>query len=304
MTFLLRKPDSKILCSKVRLKASTKPSINCSKVFKGSNGMSLVKETSFKLINDIERASILGSHVNIITCQKAVQKVIEWSEKRESRYVCLANAHMIVQAYDSKRFWQILNAADLIVPDGMSIVWSLRLLGRNNQEQICGRDLTLSVCDEAAKRKISVGFYGSSQKVLDALVTNLKQRYPALDIAYVYSPPFRSLSPQEEKVVLQNIQASGVKILFIGLGCPKQEHWMAKHKKHFPGVMIGIGAAFDFLSGFKPCPPPWMQKMGLEWLFRLCLEPRRLWYRNFWYSPRFVMAFILQVVQISIFPFV
>ena len=264
--------------------------------------MSLVKATSSQLRVNLEKYFLLGSKVNIITCQKAAQKVINWAEKNESRYVCLANAHMIMQAYDSKSFWEILNAADLTTPDGMSIVWSLRILGINNHEQICGRELTLSICAQAAQRKIPVGFYGSSQDVLEALVTNLKQRYPALDIPYIYSPPFRSLSSQEEEVIVQDVKASGVRILFIGLGCPKQEYWMAKHKKHFPGVMLGIGAAFDFLSGFKLCPPRWMQNMGLEWLFRLCLEPRRLWYRNLWYSPRFVIAFALQVLRTWFFP--
>ncbi|MUG93012.1 WecB/TagA/CpsF family glycosyltransferase [Scytonema sp. UIC 10036] len=244
-----------------------------------------------------EKFFIAGSKITIISFLDTVQRVIEWAEKREARYVCLANAHMIMLAYDSQKFWKTLNTSDLITPDGMSIVWSLRILGKKNQEQICGRDLTLSVCNEAALRKISVGFYGSSQKVLTALVTNLKQVYPTLDIAYVYSPPFRSLSSQEEEIILQDIKNSGISILFVGLGCPKQEYWMEKHKKYFSGVMIGIGAAFDFLSGFKPCPPLWMQKVGLEWFFRLCLEPRRLWYRNFWYSPRFVIIFIRQVLQ-------
>lgn len=260
--------------------------------------MSLVQKASQVSVHDSGKRYILGSKVNIITCKDAIQKVFEWSERRESRYICLANAHMIMEAYDSESFWKVLNSADLTTPDGMSIVWSFRILGIVTQKQICGRDLTLSICEEAAKRKISVGFYGSSQEVLEALVINLKQRYPALNIGYIYSPPFRPFCSEEETAIMRDIKTSGIQILFVGLGCPKQEYWMAKHKQHFPGVMIGIGAAFDFLSGFKPCPPHWMQNMGLEWLFRLCLEPRRLWYRNLWHSPRLVILFALQVFQL------
>jgi N-acetylglucosaminyldiphosphoundecaprenol N-acetyl-beta-D-mannosaminyltransferase len=262
--------------------------------------MILINEIGLKLKEELKKCSIIGTKINIITCQEAVEKIVEWSRVFESRYVCLANAHMVMEAYDSKSFWKVVNEADLITPDGMSIVWSLRILGVKNQEQICGRDLTLSLCEEAATRKIPIGFYGSSKEVVEALVLRLRWRYPDLEIVYVYSPPYRELNGAEEEHIMQEIQASGAKILFVGLGCPKQEYWMAKHKNNFSGVMVGIGAAFDFLSGFKPSPPSWIQSLGLEWLFRLSKEPRRLWYRNFWYSPRFVILFALQVLQAKI----
>lgn len=114
----------------------------------------------------MDKRHIVGSKVNLVSCNKATQKVLDWSGNRSSRYVCLANAHMIMEAYDSKKFWEILNAADLTLPDGMSLVGSLRILGVANQEQVCGRNLTLSLCEQAAKREIAVGFYGSSNKVL------------------------------------------------------------------------------------------------------------------------------------------
>lgn len=248
--------------------------------------------------SNIDKRYILGNKINIITCKKATEKVLDWAERRTSSYVCLANAHMIMQAYDSKRFWGILNAADLSLPDGMSLVWSLRILGVTNQEQVCGRDVTLSICEEAARRKVAVGFYGGSKKVLDDLVINLRRCYPNLNISYSYSPPFRLLSPKEGEAVMRDINASEARILFVGLGCPKQEYWMAKHKKYFPGVMVGVGAAFDFLSGAKPSPPRWLQNMGLEWLFRLGLEPQRLWYRNLWHNPRFLVLFTSQIIKL------
>lgn len=246
----------------------------------------------------MDKRYILGNKINLISCKKATQKVFNWVENQSSRYVCLANAHMIMEAYDSKNFWEILNAADLTLPDGMSLVASLRILGVANQEQVCGRDLTLSLCEQAARKKIAVGFYGSSKKVLDDLARNLRRRYPNLNISYSYSPPFRPLSRKEEESVIRDINASEVRLLFVGLGCPKQEYWMAKHKKHFQGVMVGVGAAFDFLSGAKPSPPRWLQNMGLEWLFRLCWEPRRLWYRNLGNNPRFILFFALQITKL------
>jgi N-acetylglucosaminyldiphosphoundecaprenol N-acetyl-beta-D-mannosaminyltransferase len=238
---------------------------------------------------------ILGMKVNVINYEDATRQVIK---SRKSSYVCLANVHMVMEAYDSAEFCQLVNAADLVTPDGKPLSWSLQALGATNQQQVCGRELTLHICKAAALSRISVGFYGSSKDVLSALVTRLKQGYPDMNIAYSYSPPFRSLTPQEKDTVVQEIQSSGVQILFVGLGCPKQERWMAQHKHQIGAVMLGIGAAFDMLAGAKPQVPRWMQNIGLEWLFRLCLEPRRLWYRNFGHSPRFIVLFVLQILKL------
>lgn len=245
----------------------------------------------------IDKIPVLGNKIHIVTCKQATDKVIEWSLKNSSYYVCLANAHMIMEAYDSIIFKEILNQSDLTIPDGISIAWCLQILRKAYQNRVCGRDLTWNICAEAQRKKIAVGFYGSEQKTLVALVKNLKKAFPRLDVVYSYSPPFRSLSPQEDKSVLQDLKNSGVQILFVGLGCPKQEYWMAKHKQKFSGVMIGVGAVFDFFSGNKPIPPRWIQDFGLEWLFRLCLEPRRLWYRNLWHSPRFILFLTLSVLD-------
>lgn len=245
----------------------------------------------------LNQVLVLGNKINTITCREATEKVIEWSKKNSSYYVCLANAHMIMEAYDSKIFREILNQSDLVIPDGISIIWYLQILRKTYQNRVCGRDLTWSICAEAQNKKVAVGFYGSEQKTSAALVKNLKKAFPALNIVYSYSPPFRSLSYEEEKSVLQDLKNSGVQILFVGLGCPKQEYWMAKHKQKFSGVMIGVGAVFNFFSGDKPIPPRWIQNFGLEWLFRLCLEPRRLWYRNLWHSPRFIFLSTLNILH-------
>lgn len=241
---------------------------------------------------------ILGMKVNITNYEDATQQIIQLAQARKSSYVCLANVHMVMEAFDSAEFRQIINAADLVTPDGQPLSWSLKVLGVINQSQVCGRELTMHVCKVAELNKISVGFYGSSKQVLTHLLKNLKQSYPNLNITYAYSPPFRSLTLEEDDTIIQAIKSSGTQILFVGLGCPKQERWMAQHQHQIPTVMLGVGAAFDFLAGTKPIVPKWMQNIGLEWLFRLFLEPRRLWYRNFKHNPRFLAFFSLQILKI------
>ncbi|MBE9224461.1 WecB/TagA/CpsF family glycosyltransferase [Phormidium sp. LEGE 05292] len=244
----------------------------------------------------VDKRSILGTKVNALSVEDATQKAIEYAQAGKSSYICLANVHMIMEAYDSREFWQTLNTADMVVPDGMPLVWGLRSLGAIDQTRITGRDITLSLCKEAAKKGIPVGFYGSSKHTLKLIVTNIKKLYPDLKVAYSYSPPFRPLSAQEDEAVVKEIQESGIGILFVGLGCPKQEYWMAQHKQRIPAVMLGVGAAFDFIAGTKPLAPKLMQETGLEWIFRLCLEPRRLWKRNQRHNPRFVLLFFLQLL--------
>lgn len=244
----------------------------------------------------VDERSILGTKVNAVSVEDATQKAIEYAQAGKSSYICLANVHMIMEAYDSQEFWQILNKADMVVPDGMPLVWGLRSLGAINQKRITGREMTLHLCKEAAKKKISVGFYGSSKHTLKLMVTNIKKLYPHLEVAYTYSPPFRPLSAKEDEAVVREIQESGIGILFVGLGCPKQEYWMAQHKHRLPVVMLGVGAAFDFIAGTKPLAPKLMQEIGFEWIFRLCLEPRRLWVRNQRHNPRFLLLFFLQLL--------
>jgi N-acetylglucosaminyldiphosphoundecaprenol N-acetyl-beta-D-mannosaminyltransferase len=146
----------------------------------------------------------------------------------------------------------------------------------------------LYVLEMAAREKLNVGFYGGEQNALEKLLTRLTTIYPELRAVYVYSPPFRLLSEQEAVQIRQEIIQSGVQILFVGLGCPRQEQWIDAERGCIPAVMVGVGAAFDFHAGLKPQAPAWMQKTGLEWLFRLLTEPRRLWKRYLRHIPRFI----------------
>jgi N-acetylglucosaminyldiphosphoundecaprenol N-acetyl-beta-D-mannosaminyltransferase len=238
---------------------------------------------------------ILGMRVDPTSYEEATEKVLAWAAVGESRYVCVANVHMVMEAHDDPSFRALVNAADLVTPDGMPLVWMLRKLGHPHQERVCGPELTSRVCAEAARRGVPVGFYGGHPEALEALVRNLSARFPGLWVVYAYSPPFRPLTPEEDERVTEEINASGARILFVGLGCPKQEWWMAEHKGRVRAVMLGVGAAFDFHAGRVRQAPVWMQRAGLEWLFRLVQEPRRLWRRYLKHNPRFLLLAFLQL---------
>jgi N-acetylglucosaminyldiphosphoundecaprenol N-acetyl-beta-D-mannosaminyltransferase len=190
-----------------------------------------------------------------------------------------------------------MNEADLVTPDGMPLVWGLRLLGCKKATRVYGPDLTPIILERAALDGLPIGFYGGSPSVLDRFVQVMRERFPKLQVAYAYSPPFRDLTPEEDQRVVQEIDGSGARILFVGIGNPKQEFWMAAHKGRVQAVMIGVGAAFDFLAGAKPQAPRWMMGVGLEWLFRLATEPRRLWKRYLKQNPRFMVLFALQLLR-------
>lgn len=243
------------------------------------------------------RLSILGMHVNIVSMSQVVSIVRDWvmEEPVVGRYVCVSNVHMAMESFDNIDFKRIVNNSDLTVPDGKPLVWMQKLLGARNAAQVRGADLTDEICKLASAHKIPIGFYGSTPEVLGKLCQNLRSLYPKLDIVYSYSPPFRGLNDEDE-IFTKEINGSGAKLLLVGLGCPKQEIWMAKHKDDFSCVMFGVGAAFDFIAGNKKHAPKWMQYAGLEWFFRLVSEPKRLWKRYLKHNPRFVYHSILQLL--------
>ncbi|MDH5378245.1 MAG: WecB/TagA/CpsF family glycosyltransferase [Gammaproteobacteria bacterium] len=200
-----------------------------------------------------------------------------------------------MEAFDDPTFATILQTADMVLPDGRPIFWAQKLLGFKSAQQVHGPLLTIELLKHAQAQGITVGFYGSTQTVLDELVNKLKKDYQHLKIVCAISPPFRELTTEEDQQFSDQINQSGVQLLFVGLGCPKQERWMFEHKNKINCVMIGVGAAFDFLAGHKKMAPQWMRSLGLEWVFRLASEPRRLWKRYFKHNPRFLFYLGLQV---------
>ena len=195
-----------------------------------------------------------------------------------------------------RAFREVVNRADLVTPDGMPLVWMMRLKGLHNQQRVYGPTLMLHVLEAAAREKIPVGFYGGTPEVIELLVEQMQSRFAGLNVAFAVSPPFREMSRQEDLEVVEQINSSGARILFVGLGCPKQEIWMAEHKGKVNAVMLGVGAAFDFHAGVKRQAPAWMQRAGLEWLFRLFTEPRRLWKRYLYHNPRFLVLAIYDLL--------
>ena len=244
------------------------------------------------------KIDILGSKVNLSNMEIFVQKIDNWisNNKFINRYVCVCNVHMVMEGFDDKNFNNLINNADYVVPDGKPLVWVQKLNGYKSAKQVRGRDLTHSLCKLSEKRGYKVGFYGGTKNVLKLVYDKMATYYPELDIEYVYSPPFRTLTEIENEKIIDNINASNINILFVALGCPKQEIWMKKHSSRLRCILIGVGAAFDFISENKKESPRWLNTLGLEWLFRLISEPRRLWRRYLIQNPRFVFYFILQLL--------
>ena len=241
---------------------------------------------------------ILGTHVSTTSYADVVKQVRLWAQTAESRYICIANVHVLVEAHDSVTYHKVINQADLVTPDGMPLVWMLRIKGVKEQTRVYGPTLMLHVLAMAEKEQIPVGFYGSDKKTLENLVSRLLKLFPALMMVYMYSPPFRILNKQEDAETTEVIVGSNTRILFVGLGCPKQEIWMAEHKGKIPAVMLGVGAAFDFHAGKKPQAPTWMQAIGMEWMFRLLHEPRRLARRYLYNNPRFILLALADLLGI------
>jgi N-acetylglucosaminyldiphosphoundecaprenol N-acetyl-beta-D-mannosaminyltransferase len=238
--------------------------------------------------------NILGVNVAVSNYGEVVQRCTAWAKAGESRSVFFATVHMLMEAHDAPAFRAKLNNADMVNSDGMPLVWGLRALGHREATRVYGPDATETLLDCAQQSEIPIGFYGGSEATLARLVERVKERYPGIRIVFAMSPPFRPLSESEDENIVKQISASGVRFLFIGLGCPKQENWVIDHQGRVLAVMLAVGAAFDFLAGTKPQAPRWMMRNGLEWVFRIASEPRRLAGRYLKHNPRFVAQFLFQ----------
>lgn len=240
-------------------------------------------------------AYILKMRVHIINIEQTFNQIVNLTNLSNSAYVCVSNVHMCMEVFDSPDFEKIVNQADLVIPDGKPLSWAQKLLGYKGAQQVRGQDIMNALCAASGEQHLNIGFYGgSSEDLLDTVQEKLKLNYSDINITYAYSPPFRPLTETEDANVISAINQANVNILFVGIGCPKQERWMAEHKNELNCVMLGVGAAFDFIAGSKKHAPIWIQKIGMEWLFRLLSEPNRLWKRYLKQNPRFIWYFIQQ----------
>lgn len=244
-----------------------------------------------------EGQAILEAFVDALTWNEALARITQWGAAHESRYVCICNVHSVVTTTQDIEFKIAVNNADMSTPDGAPIAWALRRLGHTEQERINGPDLMLKYLAQAERLGQVVFFYGSTENTLALLRCALAKQFPRLRIGGTYSPPFRPLSKQEDEEVTKLINDSGAHVVFVGLGCPKQEIWMAEHRGRIHAVMIGVGAAFDYHSGVLRRAPLWWQQHGLEWLYRLGSEPRRLLKRYVVTNTLFVFGFLRQVLS-------
>ena len=247
------------------------------------------------------RSTVISMILDITNIKSVISNVELLLKEGVASYICVSNVHMCMEVFDSQRFADIVNNADLVIPDGRPIFWAQKLLGHKNAEQVRGQDIMNELCSVSGVKKLNIGLYGgSSDALLAQVITKLMQSYPDINITFSYSPPFRPLTTSEDENIISKINESEVNVLFVGIGCPKQEIWMAEHKQHLNCVMLGVGAAFDFIAGSKNHAPSWMQKFGLEWLFRLCSEPRRLWKRYLKQNPRFIYHFMKQLIKYKV----
>lgn len=239
---------------------------------------------------------ILEAFVEALTWDEAVSRIVKWGGAHESRYVCVCNVHSVVTTTQDIEFKVAVNNADMATPDGAPVAWALRRLGHEGQERINGPDLMMKYLAEAERSRQVVFFYGSTEATLSRLRTALLRRFPNLRIGGICAPPFHPLNKEEDDRIIRLINDSGAHVVFVGLGCPKQEKWMAAHRGRIHAVMIGVGAAFDYHSGMVRRAPLWWQRHGLEWLYRLASEPRRLFKRYMVTNTLFIFGFMRQLI--------
>ena len=240
--------------------------------------------------------NVIGTPVTALLFDTQIKIILDWASSYESRIVCVANAHMLIEAYLHPELATILKSADLVTPDGMPLVWMMRLMGASAQNRVAGMDIVLSLLDLAPTRNISVFFLGSEASILEKIRKRLEQEFPNLQIAGMEPLPFHPLTPADDDIILQKIHESGASLVLVSLGCPKQEYWMNQRKSKIQAVMIGLGAVFPILAGVHKRAPLWMRESGLEWLYRLTQEPRRLCIRYIKTIPLFILLALRQLL--------
>jgi N-acetylglucosaminyldiphosphoundecaprenol N-acetyl-beta-D-mannosaminyltransferase len=224
---------------------------------------------------------------------QALDAIEGWIARGDRQYVCVTGVHGVMESQRDQELLRIHNAAGLVTPDGMPLVWLARHAGFPHVDRVYGPDLMLACCELALVRGYRHFFYGGGPGVAERLATRLASRFPGLRVAGTYSPSFGPLSTAEEAEVVERLNASGAEIVWVGLSTPKQEHWMHRFRDRLTApVLVGVGAAFDFHAGLKRQAPRWIRRSGFEWLFRLSQEPRRLWRRYSSNNTRFVLELL------------
>jgi len=241
------------------------------------------------LSNSSRKFEILNVRIDATDILSVCASLEHWIRTSAKVYVCIAPVSTLVECQGNKKYLDIVNNAAAVTPDGMPLVWVGKWKGFKNIRRTYGPDLMIAVCAEGQDKGYKHYFYGATPETCRLLEVNLKKRFPRMSIAGKFSPPFRDLSEEEDNQIVESINRANPDILWVGLGSPKQDYWMYYHRDRLNvPVMVGVGAAFDFLAGTKPQAPRWMQRSGLEWLFRFCCEPKRLWRRYLIGNSKFI----------------
>jgi len=234
------------------------------------------------------RLKIISLDVDNISFSQGLDRVIDLAAQKKSSYVCFGNVHMTIEAYKRNSFFEKINAADFLFADGKPIASACNLLYHKKQERICGPDFTPAVLKKANEKKLSVFIYGSTQDVIMACKEKIAKEFPNIHFAGAISPPFRTLTDEELNSDIEKINRSGAQLVFVALGCPKQEEWVANNSSKINGVLLAVGAAIPFFAGFEKRAPKWMQNLALEWFYRLMQQPKRLFGRYMYTNSYFL----------------
>ncbi len=254
------------------------------------------------MITGPARVNVLGVGVSAINMVMAVDQFDAWIARREQQYVCITGVHGVMESQRDPALRAILCRSGLTTPDGMPLVWLSKLHGFRHVTRVYGPDLMLAICERSPEKGYRHFLYGGDATLVEALATRLRQRYAGLEIVGTYAPPFRPVTPEEDDDIVRMINDARPDVVWVGLSTPKQERWMAAHQGRITApVLVGVGAAFDFHAGRKRQAPLWVQRNGLEWLFRLFQEPKRLWRRYLLNNPRFVGLVLLQTFHLRHF---
>jgi N-acetylglucosaminyldiphosphoundecaprenol N-acetyl-beta-D-mannosaminyltransferase len=250
-----------------------------------------------------KRVNVLGVGLSVLNLASALDAIAAAVRERRKGYICVTGVHGVMEAQEDPQFKKILNDAFLCTPDGMPMVWAGKLAGHSEMRRVYGPDLMLDICAWSETSGAKHFFYGGADGVAELLAQKLQEKFPKLQVVGTYTPPFRALNEAEVKALQEKVSATCPDFFWVGLSTPKQEKFMAEFlPKLDVTLMLGVGAAFDFHSGRISQAPRWMQRSGLEWFYRLCSEPRRLWKRYLRNNPLFVLNFLLQKTGLKKFP--
>jgi N-acetylglucosaminyldiphosphoundecaprenol N-acetyl-beta-D-mannosaminyltransferase len=248
----------------------------------------------------IDRVNVLGVGISVLNLQTALAEMVRAIQERRKGYICVTGVHGVMEAQDDPGFGNILNSAFLCTPDGMPMVWLGKVHGFKDMKRVYGPDLMLEVCRWSEASGCRHFFYGGAPGVAEQLARNLQKQFPQLAVVGCYTPPFRPLKVEEQQELSERVRLARADIIWVGLSTPKQEKFMAEFlPKLETTLMVGVGAAFDFHAGRMKQAPRWMQRCGLEWFFRLCSEPRRLWRRYLRNNPLFIVKISLQLLGLK-----